>query len=114
VLTVNEETTDLSFLLSAPALLAALAAFYIGRSLWIARREWPHCGTDTKVLYLMVAPLLTLAVDLLEATDRLFWSRREEKKEAKFARVQRPRSAPAARPLSVSQLRAKPAMRSNG
>jgi hypothetical protein len=71
---VTEETTDFSYLLSGSTLLLALVGFYIGRALWIARREWAHCGTDTKILYLLVAPLLTLAVDLLEFTDRLFWS----------------------------------------
>lgn len=70
---VTEETTDFSFLLSGSTLLLALVAFYIGRALWIARREWAHCGPDTKILYLLVAPILTLAVDLLEFTDRLFW-----------------------------------------
>jgi hypothetical protein len=72
---VTEETTGLSFLLSTTTLLLALVAFYVGRSLWIARREWPHCRADTKILYLMVAPPLTLAVDILEFTDRIFWSR---------------------------------------
>lgn len=72
---MTEETTGFSFLLSTTTLLLALVAFYVGRSLWIARREWPHCRADTKILYLMVAPPLTLAVDILEFTDRIFWSR---------------------------------------
>jgi len=74
---VTEETARFSFLLPGSTLILALVVFYIGRALWIARREWAQCGTDTKVLYLLVAPPLTLAVDLLELTDRLFWSRRE-------------------------------------
>jgi hypothetical protein len=52
----------------------ALAVFYVARSLWMVRREWQACRADTKILYLLVAPPLTLAVDLLEITDRLFWS----------------------------------------
>lgn len=73
---MTEETAGLSYLLPGSTLILALVGFYIVRALWIARREWAECGTDTKVLYLLVAPPLTLAVDLLEFTDRLFWSRR--------------------------------------
>lgn len=83
---MTDEPTSLSFLLSAPTLIFILAAFYIGRALWIARREWPHCHTDTKVLYLLVAPILTLAVDILEFTDRLFWSGHSEQKRPALAR----------------------------
>ena len=61
--------------MSGWAFILALAAVYVARSLWIARREWSECATDTKMLYLMVAPPLTLAVDVLQATDRLFWRR---------------------------------------
>jgi hypothetical protein len=90
---VTEETTNLSFLLSGSTLILGLAAFYIGRALWIVRREWPHCRTDTKVLYLLVAPLLTLAVDLLEFTDRLFWSRQEKTRSLR-SRPARRRTGP--------------------
>lgn len=78
MLTVTDETTSLSFLLSGTTLLLGLIGFYVGRSLWIARHEWRHCSTDTKILYLLVAPVLTLAVDVLSFTDRLFWSRSEK------------------------------------
>lgn len=94
----------------------------MARSLWIARREWPECATDTKVLYLMVAPPLTLAVDVLQVTDRLFWrraarkaasrttgSRRIPQREQQRARVQAASVRPAA-----AQLSAKHALRSNG
>ncbi|HEX2841412.1 hypothetical protein [Hyphomicrobium sp.] len=54
--------------------LVAVHATYVIRSVWIARKELRDCAWDTKVLYLIVAPVLTLAVDLLEATDRLFWA----------------------------------------
>jgi hypothetical protein len=97
-LLADETTTSLSLLLSGSTLLIALVAFYIGRSLWIARDAWPQCRTDTKVLYLLVAPVLTFAVDLLAFTDRLFWSgtptRSQSSPRAKAALVQlRPKSA---------------------
>jgi len=95
------ETTSLAYLLSGSTILLAVLIFYVGRALWIARREWPSCRTDTKVLYLLVAPPLTLAVDLLEVTDRMFWSRRASKVEP--PRPVRRRSA-----LSGKQAYAKP------
>ena len=73
---MTEDNSSILFLVSGSTILIAIAVFYIGRSLWIARREWAHCAADTKMLYLLVAPPLTLAVDILEVTDRLFWSRR--------------------------------------
>ncbi|WP_439541477.1 hypothetical protein [Hyphomicrobium sp.] len=99
----------------------------MARSFWIARREWPECATDTKVLYLMVAPPLTLAVDVLQVTDRLFWRRAARKAASRAALLrripqreqQRTRvQAASARPASVrheaAQLSAKHALRSNG
>jgi hypothetical protein len=83
--------------------MLVLAAFYVGRALWIARREWPRCSTDTKILYLLVAPALTLAVDLLEFTDRLFWSGRGKPTPA---RRPKPKPAPA-----MTRLRTKSALR---
>jgi hypothetical protein len=71
---VTDDTTSVSYLLSGTTLVLALVIFYLARSLWIARREWSRCRADTKILYLLVAPALTLAVDVLEITDRLFWS----------------------------------------
>lgn len=119
-MTVTDETSAISFLLSGWVLLVALVAFYVGRSLWIARREWPECATDTKVLYLIVAPPLTLAVDVLEVTDRMFWRRsarraqarragshRGQQRDMQLARAQSPRAASA-------RMTSKPAMRSNG
>jgi hypothetical protein len=99
IMLAEETTSGLPLLISSSTLLMALVAFYVGRSLWIARREWPQCRTDTKVLYLLVAPILTFAVDVLAFTDRLFWSGKFEK----------PRAKPA---LVVVQFRPKPAMRS--
>ncbi len=101
---MTEETTGFPFLLSGTTLILALAAFYVGRALWIARREWALCTMDTKVLYLLVAPILTFAVDLLEITDRLFWSRR--------GKIQQPvRSGRAQR--RVGPLRPETALRSD-
>lgn len=101
---MTEETNGISFLISGSTVLLAIAAFYVGRSLWIARREWPTCAADTKILYLLVAPPLTLAVDLLEVTDRLLWSPRYAPSA--------PRRRPAARSANV--YRVNPAMRTNG
>lgn len=100
---VSEETNAISFLLSFSTVLFAIAAFYVARSLWIARREWPVCAADTKILYLLVAPPLTLAVDLLELTDRVFWRPR-------FAPTVPPRR-PRSRVGNV--YRVNPAMRTN-
>lgn len=100
---MSEETTTLAYLLSGSTLILALAAFYVGRALWIARHEWPQCRTDTKILYLLVAPLLTFAVDLLAFTDRLFWSPQAS------ARPVRAR----ARSRSIAPMRAKVALRSD-
>jgi hypothetical protein len=94
----EETTTSISFLSGSTLVLVlalALVAFYVGRALWIARREWPECRTDTKVLYLLVAPPLTLAVDLLTVTDRIFWSTASTKKHV-------PRSRTAARGFNQS------------
>lgn len=100
---VAEEPTDFTFLLSGSTLILVLIAFYVGRALWIARRELPQCRTDTKVLYLLVAPPLTLAVDLLSVTDRLFWSG-----------TRKPVRATRAQARGVGLLRPKIAMRSDG
>lgn len=78
---VSFEAMSLAVLPSGRAILLALLAFfafYVARALWIARHEWKNCGADTKLLYLLVAPILTFAVDILEITDRLFWSGQEK------------------------------------
>lgn len=74
---MTEDTTGFSYLLSGSVLLLALLAFYIARALWIVRHEWSQCRTDTKILYLLVAPVLTFAVDVLTFTDRLLWGRND-------------------------------------
>ncbi|HYD16138.1 MAG TPA: hypothetical protein VEA77_07035 [Hyphomicrobium sp.] len=112
---MTEDSTGLSFLLSGSTILLALAAFYVGRALWIARREWSQCGTDTKILYLLVAPVLTLAVDILEVTDRLFWSRRTGKTNpsvrSSAMAIKQAHAKPA---LATMRMRSKHALRSNG
>jgi len=120
--TFTDDTTPLSYLLSGWAFILALIGFYVARSLWIARREWSECATDTKILYLMVAPPLTLAVDVLQATDRLFWRRaarkaasrspasnRGHQREPHRARVQS-----ASPRTSAAHVSAKHALRTNG
>lgn len=103
LLAADETTTSLSLLLSGSTLLMALVVFYVGRSLWIARHAWPQCAADTKLLYLLVAPVLTFAVDVLAFTDRLFWS----------GKTERPSARPRAKAPLV-QLRPKSAVRSGG
>lgn len=100
---MTEDTTGFSYLLSGSVLLLALIAFYVGRALWIVRHEWRHCRTDTKLLYLLVAPVLTLAVDVLTVTDRLLWSRKD---------TEQPRAKGAAK--GAGSLGANAAMRSDG
>lgn len=78
VSTVTDEATGFSFLVSSSIILLGLVAFYVGRALWIVRHEWRHCRADTKILYLLVAPPLTLAVDILTFTDRLLWRTSED------------------------------------
>jgi len=104
---VTNETGSFSLLLSGSTLIMALAAVYVARSLWIARREWADCGADTKLLYLLVAPPLTLAVDILAVTDRLFWRPGPSRRAAPRRQLPPPCPAP-------GHVRAKPALRSNG
>ena len=53
--------------------IAFLWAIYCARAVWIARKQWSRYETDVRLFYLLVAPLLTLATDILLITDRLFW-----------------------------------------
>lgn len=46
---------------------------YLARARWAARRDWHKYSRDTRLLYLAIAPALTLAVDLLIVSDRYFW-----------------------------------------
>ncbi len=47
---------------------------YIVRAVWAARRQWREYPPDTKAFYILVAPLLTLALDLFVLSDRLLYA----------------------------------------
>jgi hypothetical protein len=64
----------LTTLLSMTFLLPAVWLGYTARAWWVVRDEWKQFTPDTKAFYLMVAPPLTLAVDLVMLTDRIFYS----------------------------------------
>ncbi len=68
------EIEMLTTLLSMTFLLPAVWLAYTVRAYWVARDEWKAFSPDTKAFYLMVAPPLTLAVDLVMLTDRIFYS----------------------------------------
>lgn len=53
--------------------VALLYLTYIARSLWIARSALVKSGWDTIALYVAVAPILTLGVDVLTVSDRIFY-----------------------------------------
>lgn len=61
---------DPEILLSAPSLLPAAWATYLARAWWRVRREWARLSMDTKWFYVLVAPPLILAMDLLIWTDK--------------------------------------------
>lgn len=46
---------------------------YTGKAWWVARHEFSRLPGDAKLFYLLVAPPLTLALDVLFFTDRLFY-----------------------------------------
>jgi hypothetical protein len=54
-------------------MFCALVLFYTGRAWWIARHDWRSYDSDTKCFYLLVSPLLILAIDVLTITDRIYW-----------------------------------------
>lgn len=59
--------------LSLAVLIPVLWLGYTVRAFWSARREWPNLTADTKAFYLLVAPPLILALDILVVTDILFY-----------------------------------------
>lgn len=59
--------------ISLAVIIPALWLGYTGRALWSARKAWPGLTADTKAFYLLVAPPLILALDILIVTDRLFY-----------------------------------------
>ena len=63
----------LTTLLSMTWMLPAVWIGYTLRTWWVARSRWGQFPPDTKAFYLIVAPPLTIALDLLMLTDRLFY-----------------------------------------
>ncbi len=55
-------------------LMPAVWIAYTTKAWWVARRDWSQYSFDTKAFYLIVAPPLTLALDLLMITDKVFYS----------------------------------------
>ena len=55
-------------------LLPAVWFAYTAKAWWVARHNWCQYSSDTKAFYLIVAPPLTLALDLLMITDKVFYS----------------------------------------
>lgn len=47
---------------------------YTARVLLIARNDWGAFSPDTKAFYLLVAPPMSLATDIVLLSDRLFYS----------------------------------------
>lgn len=68
----------LTTLLSISFIIPAVWLGYTLRAWWSARREFPQLPPDVKVFYLLLAPPLTLALDALMITDRLFYSPRSQ------------------------------------
>jgi len=92
---VTDEPTSFSYLVLGAALVGALAGSYAARAVVLARNDWPTWRTDTKLLYLLVAPILTFAVDLLQITDRLLWRRPSPVPPRRDGQALKRRSAPA-------------------
>lgn len=63
----------LEMLLSLACIIPAVWLGYTVRAWWVARGEWQAFNSETKAFYLLVAPPLTLALDVFLLTDRLFY-----------------------------------------
>ena len=60
-------------LLSLTFVIPVVWLAYTARAWWAARGEWERFSSDTKAFYLLVAPPITLSLDLFLFTDRLFY-----------------------------------------
>lgn len=60
-------------LISLAAVLPLVWLGYTIRAWWVARHEWSRFPSDTRAFYLLVTPPMTIALDLLLVTDRLFY-----------------------------------------
>ena len=76
----------LTTLLLMTCIVLAIWFAYTARALWTVRSQWSHLTADTKAYFLMVAPPLTLALDLLMITDRLFYSPERKRRQPPSAR----------------------------
>jgi hypothetical protein len=54
-------------------IIPSLWLAYTAKALWAARKEWMAFPPDTKAFYLLVAPPLSLALDVLLISDRLLY-----------------------------------------
>ena len=77
----------LTTLLSMTWIVLAIWFAYTVRALWTVRRQWSHLTADTKAFFLMVAPPLTIALDLLMITDRLFYSPERNRRQPRERKV---------------------------
>ena len=77
----------LTTVLSMTWIVLAIWFAYTARALWTVRSQWSHLTDDTKAFFLMVAPPLTLALDLLMITDRLFYSPERNRRQPRERKV---------------------------
>lgn len=73
----------LTTLLSLTCLIPVVWVAYTVRSWVVARESWDQFSADTKAFYLLVAPPLTFALDLLVLTDRLFYWPRDGRRRTR-------------------------------
>lgn len=59
--------------LSLTFIVPVVWLMYTLKARWVARAEWTQYSPDTKAFYLLVAPPITFALDVLMVTDRLFY-----------------------------------------
>jgi hypothetical protein len=71
--TIEVRSQMFAALMSMTFIIPAVWLGYTLRAWWRARREWAAFSTDTKAFYLLVAPPMTLALDVVMLTDRLFY-----------------------------------------
>lgn len=55
-------------------LLPTIWIAYAVRAWWVARGEFAQLPLDTKAFYVLVTPPLSLALDLIMLSDKLFYS----------------------------------------
>ena len=64
-------------LFSVMAFIPILWLAYTFRAWWVTRQDWHSFSPDVRAFYLLVAPPLAFALDLVMLSDRLFyWPKR--------------------------------------